>query len=266
MKNLSSHEENRSTKDYAHTEEEKESIQIDANASNPSPPRSEINSTFSMGSSTVSSVKIREVLMRLIKRQQDINDGTYTQTGVGRKRENNYSTDDIKEFVKQYLRESFVDIIKNSLHVERKDLAITTTFRAMKSLPLVIHKKLGLGNKYRNKNLNDYVVAFTESFVSYMFMINKQDQCSVHRMLEYSLLKFPAAKVRKLIENVEEDCLRQNDFNDDIEPTLTNSDGLEAIFGASTSGVTYEDASTIFSQLKVDLKNRDKTTKSELRR
>lgn len=218
------------------------------------------NSTFSMSSSIMSCEFIWGVLSRTIRKQQEINDGTYTQTGVGRKRHHNYTTDEIRDFVRQHLRESFMNIIMNS---GRTDVAFTRTFRAIKTLPFDIHEELGLGNKYRSKDLNDRVIPYAESYVAFMFMTNKQDECSVLGLLEYSLLSFPPKRVRKLIEDIEEDYLRHNDFNGDTAQTNASRDTSVDFLGNSGA---YENISTHLAQLKIDLETRTKNTIDEFGR
>jgi hypothetical protein len=157
---------------------------------------------------------IISTLQHLRTKQLQIDNGTYKKTGPGRTRKYGPKTStQLRSLVIEYLRENFSKIISNKRCKDRKDALITIFIRSLKKLTYYLVEKTAAKNMYKKNDMSKYVVAFSESHSSFLFSINKFDDCDLLKsFVEYMVIYFPLDKARELIKSLMKQSALSNDF------------------------------------------------------
>lgn len=144
---------------------------------------------------------INDMCLKLLSKQAQKDSGDYIKKGPGRKRQNpELSSEELKNIAKQYLKDNFEIIVSSKKSQNRKDAAITGYIRVIKKLTYFLVEKTAPRNMYKRKLPEEYVVAFTESFISFLSIMDTSDNSLVESFIEYITIYFPKIKVQQLID------------------------------------------------------------------
>lgn len=144
-------------------------------------------------------------------KQAAINDDTYKQTGPGRKRKHDkLTTMGLRSMIYGLLKAKLAGVLaKNS----RKDSLITNYVRTLKKLPYFLIEKTAAKNMYKRNKMTEFIVAFAESYTSFLFSIIPGGVCAIDTFVEFVVIYFPEEKAQALIETlIEQDDRGRSEF------------------------------------------------------
>lgn len=117
---------------------------------------------------------ISKLFKRLMKRQQQIDAGTFVKpSGPGRKRKAEYlSTDDLVDLVRDYLFDVLAKVCRRKS--KRPDAIVSAFMRLIKKLPHFLIHKCSSPSAYKKTDMECYISSFLESYIPFSTFIRDE--------------------------------------------------------------------------------------------
>lgn len=158
--------------------------------------------------------EIWNIHSELKAKQSQLDDGSYSRSGPGRKRKFAPRTSkQLKSLVIDYIRDNLSKIVSNKRCRDRKDALITIYVRALKKLTYYLVEKCAAKNRYKRNEVENFLLAFSESHSSFLFSITDCDELDiVESFISYVVIYFPTEKATELIDIL----MKQNGSDSDF--------------------------------------------------
>ena len=123
---------------------------------------------------------LEKLYSKLREKQHQIDQGTYTSKGPGRKRKNRALTSvELTKLIEDKIVESIREIMSNKRCKNRKDALITIYIRSLKKLTYFLMRKCAANNMYKRNKMSEFVTAFAESYFAFMASIKYENESSL---------------------------------------------------------------------------------------